>query len=62
MKYSAKAKVFRGIYVENEKVFFDLTNSATYRIKKTLDKWLRYAKGMLGKMFLAKAFTALKFR
>ncbi len=27
--------------------FSDLTNSATYRSKKTLDKWLRYAKCML---------------
>ena len=27
--------------------FSDLTNSATYKSKKTLDKWLRYAKCML---------------
>ena len=30
-----------------KKSFSDLTNSATYRSKKTLDKWLRYAKCML---------------
>lgn len=27
--------------------FSDLTNSATYRSKKALDKWLKYAKCML---------------
>ena len=30
-----------------KKSFSDLTNSATYKSKKTLDKWLRYAKCML---------------
>ena len=38
----------KGIYVEvAKKSFSDLTNSATYKSKKTLDKWLRYAKCML---------------
>ena len=30
-----------------KKSFCDLTNSATYRSKKTVDKWLKYAKCML---------------
>jgi transposase-like protein len=29
--------------------FFDLTNSATYKSKKSLDKWLRYAKWLFYK-------------
>lgn len=31
----------------NNKTFTDFTNSAIYKSKKTLDKWLKYAKCMI---------------
>ena len=38
-----------------QRSFSDLTNSATYRSKKTLDKWLRYAKCMLNGFSIRKS-------
>lgn len=38
-----------------KKSFSDLTNSATYRSKKTLNKWLRYAKCMLNGFSIRKS-------
>ena len=38
-----------------KKSFCDLTNSATYRSKKTLDKWLKYAKCMLNDYSIRKS-------
>lgn len=43
-KYNGKQ---RYICRECNKSFTDFTNSATYRSKKTLDKWLEYAKCMI---------------
>ena len=43
-KYNGKQ---RYICKDCKKTFTDFTNSATYRSKKSLDKWLKYAKCMI---------------
>ena len=43
-KYNGKQ---RYICKDCRKTFTDFTNSATYRSKKSLDKWLKYAKCMI---------------
>ena len=47
--------VHRYLYRSCEKSLYGLTNSSTYRSKKTLDKWLRYDKCMLNSYFIRKS-------
>ena len=48
-KYNGKQ---RYICKDCKKTFTDFTNPATYRSKKSLDKWLKYAKCMIVYMLI----------
>ena len=51
-KYNGKQ---RYICKSCKKSFTDFTNSATYKSKKTLDKWLKYAKCMVNDYSIRKS-------
>lgn len=52
VKYNNKQRYICKSY---KKTFTDFTNSATYKSRKSLDKWLKYAKCMLNGYYIRKS-------